>query len=75
MVTCLQRSVRCSCSVGRSCGEGLKGCAAVLCRYAAPLYIDIKKTVITRVPNGEAETEEESYPKIFIGEVSACQTT
>ncbi|KAK9918353.1 hypothetical protein WJX75_003429 [Coccomyxa subellipsoidea] len=37
--------------------------------YAAPLYIDIKKVVITRVPNGEAEVEEENYPKIFIGEV------
>lgn len=44
----------------------------MLCRYAAPLYIDIKKVVITRVPNGEAEVEEENYPKIFIGEVSAC---
>jgi DNA-directed RNA polymerase II subunit RPB2 len=38
--------------------------------YAAPLYIDIKKTVITRQPTGEEEQEEEDYPKIFIGEVS-----
>ena len=45
-------------------------CAA-LCRYAAPLYVDLKKTVITRAPNVEPEIEEEHYPKIFIGEVRA----
>lgn len=42
-----------------------------LSRYAAPLYIDLKKVVVTRMPNGEVEEEEEEYPKIFIGEVSA----
>lgn len=44
---------------------------ATVCRYAAPLYVDLKKTVITRVPNVEPEIEEEQYPKIFIGEVCA----
>ena len=41
------------------------------CRYAAPLYIDLKKTVVTHLPNGEDEEEEEEYPKIFIGEARA----
>lgn len=43
---------------------------ARLRRYAAPLYIDLKKTVVTHLPNGEDEEEEEEYPKIFIGEAS-----
>ena len=43
---------------------------ARLRRYAAPLYIDLKKTVVTHLPNGETEEEEEEYPKIFIGEAS-----
>ncbi|CAK0786330.1 DNA-dependent RNA polymerase II [Coccomyxa viridis] len=37
--------------------------------YAAPLYVDIKKTIITRQPDGEEEEIEETYPKTFLGEV------
>jgi hypothetical protein len=40
------------------------------CRYAAPLYVDIKKSIITRQPDGEEETVEEMYPKTFLGEVN-----
>ena len=40
-----------------------------LVRYAAPLYVDIKKTIITRQPDGEEEEIEETYPKTFLGEV------
>ena len=39
------------------------------CRYAAPLYVDIKKTIITRQPDGEEEEIDEMYPKTFLGEV------
>ena len=43
-------------------------CGALI-RYAAPLYVDIKKTIITRQPDGEEEEIEETYPKTFLGEV------
>jgi hypothetical protein len=42
------------------------------CRYAAPLYVDIKKIVRTKLPEDEGGdwTEDvEEYPKVFIGEV------
>jgi RNA polymerase beta subunit len=42
------------------------------CRYAAPLYVDIKKIVRTRLPEDEGGdwTEDvEEYPKVFVGEV------
>ena len=45
-----------------------------VCRYAAPLYVDMKKTVITREQAEEGEAtreEEEEFPKVFIGEVHA----
>ena len=41
-------------------------------RYAAPLYVDIKKVVRTTAPGevGGAVSEDiEEYPKVFIGEV------
>ena len=44
-------------------------CQHCACRYAAPLYVDIKKSIITRQPDGEEETVEEMYPKTFLGEV------
>ena len=46
------------------------------CRYAAPLYIDMRKTVITRTPADEEggpveeQEEEERFEKVFVGEVS-----
>ena len=43
--------------------------ALVRCRYAAPLYVDIKKSIITRQPDGEEEEIDEMYPKTFLGEV------
>ena len=46
----------------------LTSCGALV-RYAAPLYVDIKKTIITRQPDGEEEEIEETYPKTFLGEV------
>ena len=46
----------------------LTSCGALI-RYAAPLYVDIKKTIITRQPDGEEEEIEETYPKTFLGEV------
>ena len=39
----------------------------VCCRYAAPLYVDIKKSIITRQPDGEEEEIDEMYPKTFLG--------
>jgi len=45
------------------------------CRYAAPLYVDMVKTVITREQPGEEggeveeDREDEVYQKIFLGEV------
>lgn len=42
------------------------------CRYAAPLYVDITKRVVTRAPEAaeeEQQDELEEYPKVFIGEV------
>ena len=57
-------------------------------RYAAPLYIDMSKTVITRHPadedggpGGGEEREQEDFAKVFVGEVccaslfqvTACQ--
>jgi hypothetical protein len=44
----------------------------VFCRYAAPLYVDIKKIVRTKLPEdegGEWTEDVEEYPKVFIGEV------
>ena len=39
-------------------------------RYAAPLYVDMTKSVKVRHANDEMEEEEkEEYKKIFIGEV------
>ena len=45
-------------------------------RYAAPLYIDMSKTVITRHPadedggpGGGEEREQEDFAKVFVGEV------
>ncbi|KAK9837485.1 hypothetical protein WJX81_006043 [Elliptochloris bilobata] len=40
--------------------------------YAAPLYVDITKRVITRAPDAaedEQQDELEEYPKVFIGEI------
>ena len=48
----------------------LTSCGALI-RYAAPLYVDIKKTIITRQPDGEEEEIEETYPKTFLGEVGS----
>ena len=48
--------------------DKLRLCGALV-RYAAPLYVDIKKTIITRQPDGEEEEIEETYPKTFLGEV------
>ena len=43
------------------------------CRYAAPLYVDITKRVVTRAPDAaeqeQQQDELEEYPKVFIGEV------
>lgn len=44
------------------------------CRYAAPLYVDMNKTTITREQGEDGnepqeEREEEEFPKVFIGEV------
>lgn len=41
--------------------------------YAAPLYVDMKKVVRTKLPEdegGEWVEDVEDYPKVFIGEVS-----
>ena len=41
-------------------------------RYAAPLYVDITKRVVTRALDAaeeEQQDELEEYPKVFIGEV------
>ena len=49
------------------------GCC--LCRYAAPLYVDVTKTTISAATEdlGEPEqAETEEYSKIFIGEVTLC---
>jgi hypothetical protein len=50
-----------------------------LCRYAAPLYVDMKKTVRTKLPEdegGDWSEDVDEYPKVFIGEVgtSNCHT-
>lgn len=43
------------------------------CRYAAPLYVDITKRMVTRAPDAaeqeQQQDELEEYPKVFIGEV------
>ena len=54
------------CNISRACAVS----ASVLSRrYAAPLYVDIKKSIITRQPDGEEEEIDEMYPKTFLGEV------
>ena len=50
-------------------GQGSLTC----CRYAAPLYVDIKKIVRTKLPEdegGDWAEDVEEYPKVFIGEAS-----
>jgi len=37
--------------------------------YAAPLYIDMAKTTIREDADGEEETEEEQFSKVFLGSV------
>eukprot|EP00884_Botryococcus_braunii_P011399 jgi/Botrbrau1/2025/Bobra.0047s0009.1 len=37
--------------------------------YAAPLYVDMSKSVVVQTPEGEVEEEKQDYEKIFIGEV------
>lgn len=40
--------------------------------YAAPLYVDLEKKVVTKGPEGEPREEEVTkYEKIFLGDVSA----
>lgn len=43
----------------------------VMCRYSAPLYVDLTKTVTTvpESPDEEPEVEQEELPKVFIGKV------
>ena len=44
-------------------------------RYAAPLYVDITRRVVTRAADAaedEQQDELEEYPKVFIGEVCAA---
>lgn len=55
-----------TCNVPATCAPSA---AVVSCRYAAPLYVDIRKSIITRQPDGEEEEIEEMYPKTFLGEV------
>lgn len=39
--------------------------------YAAPLYVDLEKTVVTKRPDGTREEEVEAFDKTFLGEVCA----
>ena len=38
-------------------------------RYAAPLYVDVKKVERMTDPDGNVEEKLDEYPKVFIGEV------
>lgn len=47
-------------------------------RYAAPLYVDMKKVVRTKLledEGGDWVEEVDDYPKVFIGEVRAAFST
>ncbi|GBG89761.1 hypothetical protein CBR_g49614 [Chara braunii] len=37
--------------------------------YAAPLYVDVSKTITQKVPDGEEEIESDVQHKVFIGKV------
>lgn len=37
--------------------------------YSAPLYVDVKKTIITSTDNEEEQIEEEIYEKLFVGRI------
>lgn len=37
--------------------------------YSAPMYIDLKKTEVTRAEDGSLEEREERYDKIFLCKV------
>ena len=42
----------------------------LLCRYAAPMYCDVKHTVHIKGEDGPQETDEgEELDKVFLGEV------
>ena len=44
-----------------------------LCRYAAPMYCDVKHTVHIKGEDGPQETDEgEELDKVFLGEVGTC---
>lgn len=44
-------------------------------RYAAPLYVDMKKVERTTAEDGSVSEEVDDYPKVFIGEVSPVVPT
>ena len=45
----------------------------LLCRYAAPMYCDVKHTVHVKGEDGPQETDEgEELDKVFLGEVGTC---
>ena len=37
--------------------------------YSAPLYVDVKKTELSRNEDGQPEAKVQTYPKVFIGKV------
>lgn len=41
-----------------------------LCRYCAPLYIDLTRTEVTKKPNGESEENVEKYEKLHLAKVT-----
>ena len=73
---CVVRSQTVADKLGERTGRAPNGwcvstqtCAAH--RYAAPLYVDVTKTVRSLGVDGEQIAEEpEEYPKVYIGEVS-----
>lgn len=37
--------------------------------YSAPLYVDVRKTELSRNEDGQPEAKVQMYPKVFIGKV------